>query len=107
MMVAKILIVRISSMRYVSGENKDTCFHSPQIQSLTPVTYLFFGLSRLLGMNFLFINYEKPWSIHVISYQFEDEEILLKTWKTKYSKSDIGRAMVASFPTDWEVTYLI
>ena len=40
-------------------------------------------------------------------YQFEDEEIFLKTWKTKYSRSDIGRAMVASFPTDWKVTYLI
>lgn len=101
-MIAKILIVRISSIRYITGETKDICFLSSQIQSLTSVTFLFFGLSRLLGMNFLFINYDKPWTILVISYQFEDQEILLKKWKTKYSRSDTGTAktMIASFLTD-------
>ena len=51
-MIAKILIVRISSIRYITGETKDICFLSSQIQSLTSVTFLFFGLSMLLGMNF-------------------------------------------------------
>lgn len=101
-MIAKILIFRISSIRYITGETKDICFLSSQIQSLTSVTFLFFGLSMLLGMNFLFINYDKPWTILVISYQFEDQEILLKKWKTKYSRSDTGTAktMTASFLTD-------
>lgn len=101
-MIAKILIVTISSIRYVTGETEDICFLSFQIQSLTSVTFLFFGLSRLLGMNFLFINYDKPWTILVIAYEFADQEILLKKWKTKYSRSDTGRAktMIASFLTD-------
>lgn len=35
MLLAKILIVRISSIRYVSGETTNIYFHSLQMQSLT------------------------------------------------------------------------